>query len=196
MPDHPILFSAPMVRAILAERKTMTRRVLKPQPEERPEQHGVTRWNVGDRLWVRENHYLTDDGHNERVIYAADGDAVKKHFDQLDSLGPSFPADIIERHKKLRPSIHMPRWASRITLAVESVRVERAQDITEDDAIAEGLTFDPMGGWSADTTNNALWRATPVEAFQALWHTIHKEDGPNGWSANPWLSVTTFRRVK
>jgi len=76
-----------------------------------------------------------------------------------------------------RPSIHMPQWASRITLAVEAVRVERLQDIGEADACAEG--------WPKDENGPIVWHS-------ALWDTIN---GAGSWDANPWVSVTTFRRV-
>lgn len=144
----------------------------------------------GDRLWVREAHYLTDDGHSERAVYAADADTVKAHFANLDSLGPSFPSNVLAKHKKLRPSIHMPRWASRIALAVTEVRIERVQSISEEDAIAEGLVFDPQGGWTGDTTDNTLWRSTPRDAYAKLWDRIN---GSAAWAGNPWVVTTSFK---
>lgn len=199
MKAHPILFSPAMVRANLAGLKTETRRVVKPQSEERlwpiwerfPEQRGITRWEVGDRLWVKENHYLTDDGDYERVVYAADEDAVAKHLASLDLLGPQFPVNVLEKHKRLRPSIHMPRWASRMTLTVKSVRVERVQSITDEDAIAEGIGAMGQGGFGI-YGNKTIWEATAVRAYGALWATLHKDDGPNGWHANPWVSITRY----
>jgi hypothetical protein len=94
---------------------------------------------------------------------------------------------MIYGHEKVRPSIHMPRWASRITLEIVSVRVERLEDISEEDAEAEGIVFDPpvavdkMGLCS-------LYRI----AYRALWETIN---GPGSWDANPWVWVVEFRSV-
>ena len=173
MKERPILFSAPMVRALLAGTKTQTRRIIKPQHlaffnqdaaamlsdwNERPLPYG----QPGDRLWVRETF-----GHFEcnqhfkpgcNVYYRADGNCLE--------LEP------------WRPSIHMPRWASRITLEITSVRVERLQDISEADAIAEGVYTDP---------------ACPAyDAYAQLWDEIN---GLGSWEANPWVWVIEFRRL-
>lgn len=159
MKDHPLLFSAPMVRANLEERKTQTRRAFSPQPEElgdrtcRTNGHQGntdylmreiaprywTKVKVGDRLWVREAHYLTDDGDHELAVYAADADDVRLHLAGVEQLRACHPNIDWSKHARLRPSIHMPRWASRLTLIVTGVKIERLQDISEEDAIAEGI---------------------------------------------------------
>lgn len=201
MGDHPILFSAPMIRANLAGIKTQTRRVSKPQPEERfweifkrwPNQHHIVRWKPGDRLWVREAHQIDADGALPNwtaygVIYKADGVSLELpepiQYEGKCTLGLSWVSGRF-----------MFRWASRMTLLVKTVRVERVQDITQTDAMAEGLTFDPLGGWSGNTTDNNLWMPAPELAYASLWNTIHKRDGPNGWDANPWVSVTEYSVV-
>ena len=189
MKERPILFSAPMVRALLAGTKTQTRRIIKPQHlaffnqdaaamlsdwNERPLPYG----QPGDRLWVRETF-----GHFEcnqhfkpgcNVYYRADGNCLE--------LEP------------WRPSIHMPRWASRITLEITSVRVERLQEISEADAIAEGVTRLPGGDmWTAGGIyDGPLHDANPCGAYRRLWESIN---GPDSWAANPRVWAIEFRRV-
>jgi hypothetical protein len=196
MKERPILFSGPLVRAILDGRKTQTRRVVKTTDSGRVKAAGSAKnWHLddpnavlacpygvpGDRLWVRETWsaipvYEVDNGvyeagepyhkvpkekpSNAHVIYAADTDAE----------GP------------FRPSIHMPRWASRILLEVDSVRVERLNDISELDAKAEGcFPRETEDGWLSCRT-----------AFCELWEAIN---GPDSWDANPWVWVVEFGRV-
>ena len=211
MKERPILFSGPMVRALLDGSKTQTRRVLK-VPHENP----LGKWEVlpwggpnggrtrdgktvpyqnvightrtgeiiacpygqpGDRLWVREAHYLTDDGDTEYAVYAADDLATYQHLRSIDALPSDFPADVKAQHRRLRPSIHMPRWASRLTLEITSVRVERLQNISNEDARAEGPAGHPDG---------------PLHAFRSLWALIN---GPDSWAANPWVWAISFRRL-
>lgn len=198
MKERPILFSGPMVRAILEGRKTQTRRVIKPQPvlaqsntiQMTP--HGPkmglglfinTRCPYGvprDRLWVREAHRLVD--HCDcpeachtpaHVYYEADCSG----YDRVDT-------------NRLRPSIHMPRWASRITLEVTGVRVERLQEILEADAIREGVLPVDMKEWLKPADCHSLF---PHQlAFRRLWDRIN---GPGSWEANPWVWVVEFSRV-
>lgn len=209
MKERPFLFSGPMVRALLAGSKTQTRRVIKDQSIGERFSHmtedgrahlewlgtpccGTGVWDVpeysaqvacpygqpGDRLWVRETF-----GHFERnenfapgcdVFYRADGESL--------ALEP------------WRPSIHMPRWASRITLDVTGVRVERLQDISIEDAKAEGA-------WGPDESivdkviahfGIDMFSANPRKAFQMLWEQIN---GPESWAANPWVWVVEFKPV-
>ena len=193
MADHSILFSEPMVRAILAGRKTQTRRVLKPQPyrDENGElmmqvnKHGAighsrmsplygqpmtewVKWQPGSKLRVRETWAPGDcDG---EVFYRAT-------IDEDTDYSPEEIANI-----RWRPSIHMPRWASRITLLVEAVRVERLQEINRGDAMSEGCPFPNMAKGD-----------DPREWFRGVWNSIH---GPDAWDANPYVSVTTFRRIE
>lgn len=200
MTERPILFSAPMVRAILAGAKVQTRRVVNPEPAGsvttiyRPFAHepnnwqgyadnvGFIRWygrcrygQPGDRLWVRETW------------------AVPHRYDHL---GPSnIPVLGVRTHYaateergglRWRPSIHMPRWASRITLEITAVRVERLQDISEADAKAEGA--EPY----LHPVHPAREQLRHVDGFQALWESIN---GPDSWDLNPWVWVVEFKRV-
>jgi len=172
MTEKPILFSAPMVLAIREGKKTMTRRIVKPQPSKgfwnihTQTIDGITGWGakcpypVGTRLWVRETWARGGDG---LVRYAAD--FFKK---------PS----VVEKWK---PSIFMPRGASRITLEVTAVRVERLQDISIDDCKAEGLEGLTDIGW------RYVWGQ--------LWNSINEKRG-FGWDVNPFCWVISFKRVK
>ena len=200
MTDRPILFSGPMVRALIEGRKTQTRRVMNPQPVpclswadppagSYPSKNGWSRlrYAVGDRLWVRET---IDMGHTGYVIctctYQADGTPV--------DLRPA-PFWAGDQTRKLIPSIHMPRWASRITLIVTDVRVERLQDISEAGAQAEGVQRlegpSPVLGHS-DWTGPVLGHpmtSTYVEAYARLWDDIH---GHRAGHLNPWVAAYTF----
>lgn len=212
MKERPVLFSAPMVRSILAGRKTKTRRVVnlpawlhpdeindaiaalnrhggkaaKRGPCDGLRSFGCPYGVPGDRMWVREAFRIaaTMDGQPhtlavpQAVWYAAD-DAIPR------LLGRG------------RPSIRMPRWASRLTLDVESVRVERLQDITEEDAIAEGAEFEVQefngtGQWGFKGVRGA-YGDTAREAFAGLWDSL-AQDGAK-WADNPWVWVVGFRRV-
>lgn len=189
MRDRPIIFSAPMVRAILSGAKTQTRRLVRPQPEYR---HGVlfpqgssTGYSPsllagacpfgrpGDRLWVREQFACVRTQEMRYVEYKADRSL--SDFDGYDS-----PAG-----GRWRPSIHMPRWASRITLEITDVRVERLQDISEEDAKAEGVSM-PDG----TPTPPDFWSYR--REFRLVWEQIH---GGGSWDANPFVWVVTFRRI-
>lgn len=245
--DRPIIFSAPMIRAIRREiaapgtGKTQTRRILKlptkgqyvnpamrgwepttnggegvfrvardgtrqPVPATVGIWHRTTGecldapYQVGDRLWVKENHYRTDDGDEEFAVYACDEAAVREHLAALDALPASFPADTKARHRKLRPSIHMPRWASRLTLLITDVRVERLNAISEADAIAEGMpdfgsfceSLDPgeinaAGETASETASRLRW---PQRWFASLWNDIN---GADAWDANPWVVAVSFQ---
>ncbi len=203
MSERPILFSAPMVRALLAGTKTQTRRVLRPQPLGGvPElaqylvAHGHYRWHSdeceegeawkcpygqpGDRLWVREAW---------RIL----GDSPDDTLDMFDRDDVQYRADDDQSYiDKYRPSIHMPRRFSRITLEVAGVRVERLQDISEADAIAEGI-HKPAGSqfWHSDF-NTQLPGDTPQWAYRNLWESIN---GHGSWDANPWVWCVSFRRI-
>lgn len=185
MKQRPILFSAPMVRALLDGRKTMTRRVVKPQPDEMfnpSSQVALESWTIGcpygqpgDNLWCKETFSGADDqAFKHLVIYRADG----------------------EQSVRWRPSIFMPRWASRITLELTAVRVERVQDISEDDAKAEGVieqfravVLRPDGGPDYHIPNS--YRG----GFANLWDSLNAKRG-FGWDKNPWVWVLTFNRIK
>lgn len=188
MKEKPILFSAPMVRAILEGHKTMTRRIVKPQPPERlwpiwaqfPRQEAGMRYAVGDRLWVKEAIEASDlwDG-QLRTRYKADGAWVW----DLDN-----PCLWCWKRNSL-PSMFLPRGMSRITLEVTSHRVERVQEITEEAAIAEGMqepTLCDLGGM----LRQAAWSERQV--FSRLWNHLH---GKDAWDRNEWVEVVGFRRI-
>ena len=202
MTDRPIIFSAPMVRAILEGRKTQTRRIIKAPrwsdgeieiqddgPYAVATKTGClskvpVHYTVGDLLWVREAFGFGVSDHGECPRYRATmdyqcGDKIKSEHE-----GPF----------KWRPSIHMPRRFSRITLEVTGVKVERLQSISEDDAKAEGITPLPSGRYFCGFDEDGeITAKSPVTAFGWLWNSIH---GPDGWAANPWVAAVTFRRVE
>jgi hypothetical protein len=198
--EHPILFSAPMVRALLNGSKTQTRRVVKPTPEWIG-QSGVLSYRgrvglphalspygqPGDRLWVRESIFLSKE--TDRHHYSATG-----------LIGPGVdyekePPPAIGLPAKSIPSIHMPRWASRITLEITGVRVERLQDISTTDCRAEGCVL--LGQGPSVTTRDLLWSgrewASGCAWYRELWESIN---GPGSWDANPWVWVIEFKVVK
>ncbi|WP_334656960.1 hypothetical protein [Sphingomonas panaciterrae] len=187
MPDRPIIFSAPMVRALLAGRKTQTRR-LASSP--------LSRCAAGDRLYVREA--VSCGGVFSDVVevrYRAHQNASHTEFveqvpvDRATSVLPNWP--------RYSPSIHMPRWASRLTLIVEQVRTEQLQAISEADAIVEGLVqhVPPahlgMPHWRVegiDLPQQVNARMT----FAALWASLHTKPGER-WADNPDIIALTFR---
>ncbi|MGP3273083.1 hypothetical protein ACTVPS_01715 [Serratia marcescens] len=222
MKERPVIFNGEMVRAILDGRKTQTRRALnwKRQPyteiAERDDgslwpwaedgERGGDIWfscpfgEVGDRLWVRETWQgpLVDEEHlddyranadkfqtPEFCEYAADGGARPEFCDLDDNARQGW-----------RPSIHMPRWASRITLEITAVRVERLNDISEEDAEAEGIDmealYDSQDCYDCIADHNMTGRPTVTGAFKYLWESIY---GVDSWNANPWVWVIEFRRV-
>lgn len=200
MADRPIIFSPPMVRALLEGRKTQTRRIAKPKwntganPDFtgwRAERIAERRWQIlctsvgavvdtpyaiGDRLWVREAHALVPSS----AYRMSDG--VAQNVDPADRDRACVYREGWERcAPRWRPSIHMPRWASRITLTVTDVRVQRLQDISEADIAAEGIKRGFSGGQHGE---EGLY-----EDFSDLWNSLH---GPDAWDANPWVVVPTF----
>ncbi len=223
MTDKPILFSAPMVRALLEGSKTQTRRLLKIKGYKGFFQFGVSDtkgydwtfrrsdhvWEdyphekllgllpiqLGDRLYVREAHYLTDDGTSEYAIFAEESADVTAHREEIEDLQIRHPQSDWSKHLRLRPSIHMPRWASRITLTVTDVRVQRLQDISEEDAIAEGCRpfFDEDDPHICKGPNGTEHEMMPlkgsVDAFHKLWNSLH---GKHAWDANPWVVAYSF----
>jgi hypothetical protein len=186
MKERPILFSAPMVRSLLDGCKTQTRRIVKRHVLVTECPYG---W-VGDRLWVRE------------TFAPNAGDEMAFMRWEFDSCGPKpeihFAADGGDPHiSRWRPSIHMPRWASRILLEIVSVRVEQLQDISDEDCLAEGIHAIRHEGDGmyyhhertyADPDN---W-CHPDDAYRALWNQIN---GAGSWDANPWVWAVEFKRV-
>ena len=212
MSDKPIIFSAPMVRALLDGRKSMTRRVLKPargltigdlyRAGERDgnmircSRHQVRdpAYAPGDRLWVRESfsglHRL--EGYPPSQWLAAQIDTYDGL--EIEEAAPIwYWADGGPTHgdwTRPRPSIHMPRWASRLTLIVTDVRVQRLQEISDSDCRAEGLPMKEVAGvtcWSE--SQNGPWTPSEAVAFSNLWNSLH---GPNAWDANPWVCALSF----
>lgn len=204
MKERPILFSAPMVRALLAGNKTQTRRMYKIRKHSdfgceigaselcREAKHVIDRMcpygQPGDQLWVKETYQgpLVDDFESylenphefqtpEFCEYAADG-GPKPEFVTLDD----------ELVCRWRPSIFMHRWASRIQLEITSVRVERLQDCSEADAKAEGAQLMHL-----DNLGNT-WK-TYKRGYESLWESIN---GSGSWDANPWVWVVEFKVIK
>lgn len=207
MKERPILFSGPMVRAILEGRKTMTRRVVQGLPAgikcasalpESGYQYRFTDFKQtvvdrrcpygrppvplepSDRLWVRETAKIPLAVPNSAVLYRADN-----HI--RPGLG-DFEAEA------WKPSIFMPRWASRITLEIKEVRVEQLQDISERDIAAEGLTVTlgtPCATAFTDLPTGIRIHSTAMACFAAGWNALNKKRD-YGWSTNPWVWVITF----
>lgn len=216
MTDRPILFSGPMVRALLEGRKSQTRRVLKPQPvarEVRPNgffspgyfsftlchdgganetQLAPIPYASGDRLWVREAWRTSptyddlkpsDLGGDESIQYAADGAWETWGWGNLGCI-----------QGRSRPSMFMPRWASRLTLTVTDVRVQRLQEISEADAKAEGVEPAPCGGCGEATPDRrciGCLHPFCTNGFANLWDSLNQKRG-FGWSENPWVAAYTF----
>ncbi len=212
MKERPILFSGPMVRAILDGTKTQTRRVVKPTPEAN-QQLGLSigssgfrfavdknptiypeirriRWDCpygqpGNRLWVREAHAFS-------VIDPESLDDWKEDPDNWEVIYRADEAQPDEGWRDgngkaisapWRPSIHMPRTACRITLEITGVRVERLRDITEADSVAEGAPWAACG---------SPQEGTHKVGFAQLWESIN---GSGSWDANPWVWAVEFRRL-
>jgi hypothetical protein len=180
--DRPIPFKAPMVRALLSDCKTQTRRVIKPHPDELLEGQipKQLRTQIGDCLWVRENWQGLSHGDYE-VTKSSQCEVRYAATDPLADLSTT------DRGYPYRPSIHMPRWASRLTLTVTDVRVQRLQDISAEDAIAEGLQ------WVAPTFGvpgiASTWNGDSRISYAALWNHIN---GAGAWEANPWVIAYSF----
>ncbi len=192
MNEHPILFNAQAVRAILAGTKTQTRKVIMPQPPREMVRAavGITGWWVGwdaddnevwsalcpygvsgDMLWVRETFGLTPDeppdGSEEPGIY------YRADWDGTEPVSFSW-----------RSSVLMPRLASRVTLSVTDVRVQRVQNVSEEDVLAEGITREDMAHY--------CWYWRP---FQVMWNSVNFKRG-YPWELNPWVWAITFKKER
>ena len=221
MKYRPIIFSGAMVRALLADTKTQTRRIVKPQPFNGRSDDEVRRQMIsngalgpdesltdllngaidhgfipeakcpygqpGDRLWVREAfgkvnmHSLSNNRPLfEQITYRAGKRVLASKDAPSDFDMENWPVSWVDDYKptdgKWRPSIHMPRWASRITLEIISVRVERLRDISMQDVLAEGCMLSTS-------------KTEPLD-YQNLWESIN---GSGSWDANPWVWVVEFR---
>lgn len=232
--ERPVLFSAPMVRAILAGTKTQTRRVVKLPANAKHVQYwtppsgksepgwadpGVNYWTPdpsgeadsnhldrcpygqpGDRLWVREKcqayelpsgldgvRYLADDSFTP----IENSEEAAERWGELACYGmkKSGPPEC-----RNVPSIHMPRWASRILLEITAVRVERLNGISETDAEAEGIQRVPVGKLITFTVPGTdIEKLGARAAYEKLWESIN---GPGSWEANPWVWIVEFKRVQ
>ena len=215
MKERPILFSGAMVRAILDGRKTQTRRIVKPQPvnkavnkvdpdewtfagtqtlphgefslgfENQPlNKHMRVRCPYGkpsDRLWVRETWQALTEPNPSYLIAEKPqpGDDIRYRATEPETWIPALP---------WRPSIHMPRWACRLVLEITDVRVERLQDISRQDALAEGIDM------SAPQVASLVEEYRPVIAFAGLWESINAKRAP--WKSNPWVWVIEFEEIE
>lgn len=220
--EHPILFNGEMVNAILDGRKTQTRRPLKPQPPEDfedPCQGRDGHWFVfdnrppdildsyplrspfgqpGDALWVRETWRPVVEGWHSYWEFAADGTskAMHGHDDvlHLKRVALRFHGADKARHSEAwHPSTQMPRAASRLTLTVKRVWVERVQSISAEDALAEGVDV-PRCACECCAMSSAMCPAdasVAVESFASLWDGIYAAKGL-GWDANPWVWACEF----
>lgn len=228
MKERPIIFGAPMVRAILSGTKTQTRRVVKRLPiilNRATDALEVDVVNIengqfaklcpcpygqpGDRLWVREKWRIGSwddgcgfwidyrDGPRKERVECNDVDLAYRLIEQTGedlrrcnfqpTNGTMYEWKPGQSPLRWRPSIHMPRWASRITLEVTGVRVERLQDISIADALAEGVDVH-KDHWA----KNRNHICSPVQAFADLWKSIN---GPDSWDANPWVWAIEFKRI-
>ncbi|MGY7804366.1 hypothetical protein L1S06_04110 [Klebsiella pneumoniae] len=219
MKERGMIFNGEMVRAILDGRKTQTRRIMKPQPEPCPRgghwwpsnvfktmlhvedemQNGKGGWgglvgdacpfgDVGDRIWVRETWAEAGASAPDLKLYRAN---YPEHVPSIYENVP--PAEEI----RWTPSIHMPRWASRILLEITGVRVERLNAISEEDAEAEGIDmealYDSQDCYDCIADHNMTGRPTITGAFKYLWESIY---GAENWLTNPWVWVIEFKRVE
>jgi len=187
MKDHPILFSGAMVRAILDGKKTQTRRPLRFQPDGRfafTVYHGLPcpYGAPGDRLWVRET-WAHDCPHCSDVR-CGNPDHIWYRASEANNVAKSFSGAA-----RWRPSIHMPRWASRLTLEVVSARVERLQLIAGRDVLAEGIDNS-----KSNPEMGARWENMQRMAFQELWDSINGKRAP--WASNPCVWVVEFKKVQ
>lgn len=199
--------STEMVKAILEGRKTQTRRLIKPQPEYREYGQGWF-WKKGKMVYGLPNQGAIDDrllGIWQACPYGQVGDrlwvretwAVQAHLDNLRPNDISSVALCYYRARKQvspaevtrgkwRPSIFMPRWASRITLEITGLRVERLQEISQDDAKSEGLL-------PQLSRNQSGWR-TLIDDFAELWDSMNAKRG-SPWESNPWVWVIGLKRA-
>lgn len=226
MKERPILFSAPMVRAILEGRKMQTRRVVKPLMNYSGQQVGEIKkmdtpdacWfailaeypNVGasfncpygvpgDRLWVKETCFIwgrwRKDGLPKSGRQRWGFKIETPHTVIFDPNHPQIARKGTPRENCMywrRPSIFMPRWASRITLEITDVRVQRLQEISGEDAEAEGV-FAHIAPYSLNKVYRDQRGTKAIEYFRELWDSINAKKCP--WTSNPWVWAITFRRL-
>lgn len=229
MTVRPILFSGPMVRALLEGRKTQTRRVLKPQPkflqfyehkgqlihdsshrswcshgrahgrypdEYRPSMLEICGFAKGDMLWVKETWRV-----DARFDRYKPRELPRTAHPNLDFLATAKPDDL-GLAGKTRTSFFMPRWASRLTLRVTEVRVQRLQEISEEDARAEGMSRS-KSLLSADLFQDyrhpaGAWLSSARDSFSTLWDSLNakRDGGAFSWDSNPWVVAVSFKVIQ
>lgn len=238
--DRPILFSGPMVRALLDGRKTQTRRVIdfagidkvvdfvrvgfdrdtgipffemkdgagefltRPKGKYFVDHHYSPRFAVGDRLWVREAWRVSqkwdstaprDLPPRTMTVMFPEGGSIANQSSGRWEPDLTYPSVTPAWAGRLRQGMHMPRWASRLTLTVTDVRIQRLQQITEEDAVAEGAWSNGKGYVCFETkAGRTEMLASARQAYAELWDSLNAERG-FGWDANPWVTVTTFSVV-
>ena len=204
MKERGMLFNSAMVRALLDGCKTQTRRIAKVTPDQCEDigifyaEHSCPHGQPGDRIWVRETFQPIFAEGREHGADAPDwgtGEGYKVTYPATDEVIEWIDGDdnITSRCK---PSTNMPRWASRILLEIVSVRVEQLQDISKPDALAEGITPNCVRQFSlfgaSKEEREAMYRDAAVDPYRALWESTN---GPESWSANPWVWVIEFKRI-
>ena len=226
--EFPILFNTEMVKAILEGRKTQTRRVVKDKliieqaefecgnrPHVIRSEPSLQYWvdtdcpfgQVGDRLWVRETtiisppNWLAPDDVLDHPDVIKDS---KGEYRVVQYIASNSDTDVPVKDYKLKktPSIHMPRWASRILLEITGIRVERLNDISRGDAVNEGIetlmvdcSRDGLKTAYKDYTshNNAITRNNPIDSFRTLWESVN---GADSWEKNPWVWAVEFKVIQ
>jgi hypothetical protein len=214
--DKPILFSAPMVRAILAGRKTQTRRLVRPQPA--PDAKGLLWWHLSryekvanheheipesvlereskryvDRLWVKETSYIAPVGFGDRdLCNATDYDGQRRVVGYLASMDGDSERCATDYGVKKSPAIFMPRWASRITLDITDVRIERLWKLDKAAVIAEGAVSGSHNDLPVSAFDGKVYLDL-CSLFAAGWDSINAKRAT--WDSNPWVCVVTFKRA-
>jgi hypothetical protein len=192
----PILFSPPMVRALRDNRKSQTRRLITSQWSNVKMHH-----ELGERclLWARETWADVNTENGPAFLYKAGGlhfcvdDAYPVEYERYPGMQFTMWCGDLERGEPghcWRSPFHMPRWASRLTLELVNARIQKLHDISEEDAIAEGIDRDPQGhGWmDYRPTDEYRYFINPIDSYQSLWQTLH---GADSWAANPEIIAFT-----
>lgn len=220
MKETPILFSTPMVQALLAGKKTITRRIVNPQPITDEDSGSVfdgkyrkqysihdwrdrfiddwSRWMPEDILWVRESFWEWDNS-SQGGGYAFKADFIERYGAWEKDTPHKFHD--VERVEKWKPSIHMPKEASRIWLQVADIKIERLHDISEEDAKKEGVELHKSGksylnyqDQESHVTQFIYNCHSAKDSFKTLWTIIHGfRDEPYAWFQDPWVWVIEFK---